>query len=165
MPTRACLADFGLSTLTPSGITGEKTTITTGGTEHFMAPELLDPAKFGKENNRPTHPGDIYAFGMTIYEVLTGRDPFHEFGHRGRRLADDVVDGTRPGKPSAAESIGFGRGTWELVEECWVKDSTERPTTKRVLEHLSSVVPFSTVVDPTILETPLKIGYSYSGTH
>ena len=77
MPAQACLADFGLSTLTPSA-PGEMTTVTTGGTRLCMAPELLAPEKFGKKNSRPTQPADMYAFGMVIYEVLTGRDPFYD---------------------------------------------------------------------------------------
>jgi serine/threonine protein kinase len=53
------------------------TTITAGGTPLYMAPELLDPEKFGKTNSRPTQPADMYAFGMVMYEVLTGFDPFY----------------------------------------------------------------------------------------
>ena len=108
-----------------------------------MAPELLNPAKFGKETRRPTQPGDIHAFGTTVY---------------------DVINGTRPTKPGDAESIGFGGGTWELVEECWMGESTERPKAKDVLARLSSVVAFSAVVGPTILKTPLKMGGGYSET-
>ena len=168
MPARACLADFGLSTLTPSGVPGEMTTVTTGGTLLYMAPELLFPDKFGKKNGRPTQPGDIYAFGMTVYEVLTGLEPFYDrdfFERRGKyQLIDTVLGGARPTKPSDTESIGFGGGTWELVEECWMEESTERPTTERVLAHLSLVVTFSVVVGPTP-KTPRKSDNDSSESH
>ena len=76
-PPRACLADFGLSTLAPDA-RGGTITITTGGTPLYMAPELLCPTEFGTQGDRPTQPADIYALGMVIYEVLTGSQPFYE---------------------------------------------------------------------------------------
>ena len=147
-PPRACLADFGLSTLTPSG-PGETTTATAGGTPLYMAPELLCPTKFGKLSARLTQPADIYALGMVIYEVLSGFPPFHDqmcgvFDHAYR-----VVDGARPPKPDNAEQVGFGDGTWELVEECWSQESTRRPVIERVFTHLTRVAASSTVVSPT----------------
>ena len=48
------------------------TTTTAGDTPLYMAPELLNPGKFGKTNSRPTQPADIYALEMVIYKVLTG---------------------------------------------------------------------------------------------
>ena len=42
-----------------------------------MAPELLYPAKFGLEKGVPSKEGDVYALGMTMYQVLTGQVPFH----------------------------------------------------------------------------------------
>ncbi|KAF9646427.1 kinase-like protein, partial [Thelephora ganbajun] len=151
-PARACLADFGLSTLTPSA-PGGTTTITAGGTPRYMAPELLNPEKFGKTNSRPTKPADIYALGMVIYEVLTGLDPFYDQNPVVYQLAYRVVDGARPTKPSNTEEIGFGSGTWELVKECWKPRSTKRPTIEQVLAHLERVsvpssVPSSQVLPP-----------------
>ncbi|KAF9646428.1 kinase-like protein [Thelephora ganbajun] len=137
-PAQACLADFGLSTLTPSA-PGGTTTITAGGTPLYMAPELLNPEKFGETNSRPTKPADIYALGMVIYEVLTGLDPFYDQNLGTIQLACRVVDGARPTKPGNAEEIGFGSGTWELVKECWKTRSTKRPTIEQVLARLERV--------------------------
>ena len=135
-PARACLADFGLSTLAPNPL-GGATTITAGGTPLYMAPELLDPERFGKKNSRPTKPADMYAFGMVIYEVLSGLDPFHDKKDIAvLSLIRLVVGGTRPTKPGNAEEIGFGNGTWELMKECWKPKSWKRPTIEPVLAHL-----------------------------
>ena len=115
------------------------TTTTAGGTPHFMAPELLDPGKFGKTSSRPTQPADVYALGMVIYEVLTGLDPFHDQQLGKYQVICRVVGGARPTKPDNAEEVGFGSGTWELVKECWREKSTKRPTVKQVLAHLARV--------------------------
>jgi serine/threonine protein kinase len=82
---RACLADFGLSTVTgvathatagasrTSLISNETLmSFTAGGTRRWMSPELLDPERFGvpqSEGDRPTRQSDCYALGMVIYEV------------------------------------------------------------------------------------------------
>lgn len=65
---RAVLADFGLTeTLSGSALT---TMATTGaGTPRWMAPELLYPEEYGFEHSKPSKASDVYAFGMTIYEV------------------------------------------------------------------------------------------------
>ena len=44
-----------------------------GGSIHFMAPELLDPFSFGLDKYTPSKEGDIYAIAMIIYQVRTGR--------------------------------------------------------------------------------------------
>ena len=81
---RACIADFGLSTITgvatqAAGASQESVisndtlmSFTGGGTRRWMSPELLDPERFGipeSEGNRPTRQSDCYALGMVIYEV------------------------------------------------------------------------------------------------
>jgi hypothetical protein len=40
-----------------------------GGTMTFMSPELLQPSKFGRSDSVPTPEGDIYAFGLVIFQV------------------------------------------------------------------------------------------------
>jgi serine/threonine protein kinase len=82
---RACLHDFGLSTITDvathvaAGDSQESLisndslmSFTSGGTYRWMSPELLDPELFGipeSEGDRPTRQSDCYALGMVIYEV------------------------------------------------------------------------------------------------
>ena len=43
---------------------------TPGGTVRWMSPELLDPERFGKSDDRPTKGSDCYALGMVVYEVF-----------------------------------------------------------------------------------------------
>jgi len=79
---RACLADFGLSTVvsverrTVSGATlispaaeASLMSFTPGGTTRWMSPELLDPDQYGLPDSRPTKQSDCYALGMVVYEV------------------------------------------------------------------------------------------------
>jgi serine/threonine protein kinase len=89
---RACLADFGLSTITgvathaaaraslASLISNDTVmSFTTGGTRRWMSPELLNPEMFGipqSEGDRPTRQSDCYALGMVIYEVRVRMSPF-----------------------------------------------------------------------------------------
>jgi len=85
---QACIADFGLSTIT--GVTTHAPesarasldsmdslmSFTGGGTRRWMSPELMDPERFGmpeSEDNRPTRQSDCYALGMVIYEVSVHR--------------------------------------------------------------------------------------------
>jgi len=114
-----------------------------------MAPELLNPDKYGEKTSRPTKPADIYAFGMVIYEVLTGYDPFYDQDLGTLQLVCRVVNGLRPTRPSNAEDIGFGSGTWGLVKECWREKSKKRPTVERVLAYLAGVAASSATVCPS----------------
>jgi len=69
-PPRACLVDFGFMTmvLDPDHPMSCSTELE-GGTMRFMPPELLGPEKFGMKNSKPTTQGDIYAFGLVIFQV------------------------------------------------------------------------------------------------
>ncbi|KAJ7778410.1 kinase-like domain-containing protein [Mycena metata] len=61
----ACLADFGLSTFADAN---PSSTLNQGGSLHWMAPELLDPGRFGTKFCR-TPATDVYAFGCVCLEV------------------------------------------------------------------------------------------------
>ena len=71
---RACLADFGLAVIVEdaSSVDGPPT-LRAGGTIRWMAPEILDPDRYGyvKKARRklPSKCTDIYALGMTILEA------------------------------------------------------------------------------------------------
>ena len=52
-----------------------------------------------------------------------------------------VVEGRHPVKPPYAKSLGFSDELWALVESCWSRSSSERPTAERLLDHLSRTSP------------------------
>ena len=71
---RACLADFGLAVMMEeTSIAEGPNTYKAGGTIRWMAPEILDPDRYGyvgrARRRLPSKSTDIYALGMTILEV------------------------------------------------------------------------------------------------
>ena len=65
-----------------------------------MGPELLLPEKFDLKHSRPTKLSDCYAFGMVIYEVLSGEVPFRHYGRY--VVVAKVLEGERPERPRGA---------------------------------------------------------------
>jgi len=116
----ACLADFGLATVM-HGITTPPTTSTTHsgrGTTRWMAPELFDPERFGRDSCRHTEESDIYALGMVILEIFTGRVPFCDTAMEARVIYS-VTSGRRPERPMAATVLGLSDSIWSVMERCW----------------------------------------------
>ena len=124
------LADFGFTRIATAQVEMlvEKTTAS------FMAPELLFPAKFGLSKEVPSKEADVYVFGMTVYQVLTGKWPF--FPRRETEVMLAVVSGERPPKPENAEGTGMTEVVWELLRECWREDRTTRPSISNILKIL-----------------------------
>ena len=118
------------------------------GTLSHMAPELLYPKKFGLRTCRVSKQADIYAIGMVIYEVLTGRPPFGLERRQHAEIVVRVLEGKRPREPERSEDIGFGGGTWELVQQCWHQDREERPTVEKVSKHFHRVAKTSSIIPP-----------------
>jgi len=113
-----------------------------------MAPELIYPAKFNLPQSKVSREGDIYAFGMVIYEIVTGVRPFGIEGFRPEEVVFVVLDGKRPAKPEDVEAVGFGRAIWDLVEKCWLEDRMQRPKTWDVRLSLSIAASMSSPVPP-----------------
>lgn len=125
----AKLADFGL-TRTQNQATGAAETITMClGTLQWMAPELFNH----EDASRAT---DVYALGMTFFEILDRTVPFGSKNknemHR-LHLAKKKPERTRPPAP------GEPREFWPLILDCIQSISTDRPTTHQVLTRISSM--------------------------
>lgn len=124
------LADFGLLT-----IVSDSTNILTssssalGGTARWMGPELIDPQRFGLENNRPTQASDCYALGMVIYETMSGKPPFHQHGDL--TVFTKVLAGERP-----TRGEGFVDSLWRMLKLCWRARPDNRPRIEGVLRCL-----------------------------
>jgi len=67
---RACLADFDfITTVLEPGRKFLYAAQSVGGAMQLMSPELLELGAFCKENAMSTPQADIYAFGLTIFQV------------------------------------------------------------------------------------------------
>jgi len=100
-----------------------------------MAPELLNPGERDKSPGR-TEYSDIYAFGMVVYEVLTGNFPFHEF--HVWPVVTKVVQGDRPQIPADTPAAAHNSGLWLIVQQCWAGKPSERPTLSAVRQRLTT---------------------------
>ncbi|KAJ7619454.1 kinase-like domain-containing protein [Roridomyces roridus] len=120
----ACLADFGLSVL--ASATASVHASTRAGSPYWMAPELIDPPRFGCRYAR-TPASDIYAFGCVCLELYIGRPPFSEHGEVGALLK--VVNGERAERPAEMVS-GL---LWERITSYWAQIAAKRPLSEVVL--------------------------------
>ena len=102
------------------------------GTGFFRAPEILQACKDGSvEHSRRklfTKKADIYSYGMTCYEILTGKLPFE--GHP----IDDfdlVLNGHRPKIPEHVDD-------WvrQLLTRCWEANRKARPSFREIVDLL-----------------------------
>jgi hypothetical protein len=100
------------------------------GTRFFMSPEVLQGIrnKIPLVNLEVSKATDVYGFGMTCYEVLTGKLPFE--GHSIRDY-DTVINGCRPELPEYVDD--WAR---ELLHKCWHSDPAQRPTFEEILNIL-----------------------------
>jgi len=128
------LADFGFTRVTTISV---RMSSEEQGTASFMAPELLLSEKFGLEKGVPSKEADIYALGMTVYQVMTGKWPFYP--KREAEVMHAVIAGERPPKPENAEEIGMTEVLWELLVECWREDRTERPIIAEILGRFCDI--------------------------
>jgi len=134
---RACLADFGLARIMfdPKSGFATVTASSSVGTIRWMAPELLDPDRFGMEDGNPTKCTDIYALAMVVLQVLTGRIPF--YGIKEHSIGYKVIIGDRPPRPSADSATGITDNVWRMMESCWHQDRKQRMDISTVLKILN----------------------------
>ncbi|KAF8174708.1 kinase-like domain-containing protein [Mycena galopus ATCC 62051] len=128
----ACLADFGLSIFSDATAT---TSTTRAGSLYWMAPELLDPERFGLKFVR-TPATDVYAFGCVCIELYTGRPPFSNLPAPAALMK--VLNGERPEKPYGPPTMSHT--LWEHVMEFWA-DSHTRPSTQFVVQNMVWPIP------------------------
>jgi len=109
---RTLLFDFGLT------VSIESASVTKGrrtGTASYMAPELIKRA-------RTDHRTDIYSFGVTMYETLTGVKPFGGSGtiEKMIQLLNAEPRNPRELNPDISEEVA------EIVLKCLAKDPDKR---------------------------------------
>ncbi|KAH7334684.1 kinase-like domain-containing protein [Rhizoctonia solani] len=134
----ARLADFGSATLDEYRTLLFTSTLTELPCSiRFAAPEILD-----ESSQKHTAQSDIYALGMTILQILTGKPPYAEMSNR--RVLANVFRGVFPPKPELDGIIRrqYAKDElWNLLLRCWKHDPNLRPTATVIKRTVSICFP------------------------
>jgi serine/threonine protein kinase len=118
------VSDFGLSSI--SCVTLCSATMaaqvmqsrSTGLSLWYSPPELLDNCI-----SKKAKAGDVYAFGIILFEILTGHYPYLVSQYD--VVLKNVLEGRRPLLP---KGVQLPQGTQELMSSCWDADPAARPS-------------------------------------
>ncbi|KAH8796251.1 kinase-like domain-containing protein [Flagelloscypha sp. PMI_526] len=115
-------------------ITSLNTTLTGGikGTLNWMAPEVMFPSETTPVESNLSR--DIYAFGCTILEIMTGQRPFAD-EPQGMVLLK-VYTGERPSAPSPDI---LPSTLWSIIENAWKQESSQRLISDDLVSQLTAV--------------------------
>jgi serine/threonine protein kinase len=131
------------------------------GTRFFRAPKILQACKDGTASWKSevfSTTADAYSFGMTCYEILTGKLPFEDYPFSVSTLIDLVINQhLRPEVPKYVENWAC-----ELLRMCWQCDPIARPSFGEILDLLSTN---STIVRRREDERILEYGQNYRNWH
>ena len=121
------VADFGIArVLERNRNSNEDSQVQLAGTWNYVSPEQT-------EGKRPSVADDIYSFGATLFELLSGRPPFI-----GDNLDEQVLCQPVPSLSSFRTSMDEDRdpvpSDWAgVIEACLAKDPTDRPDSIRAV--------------------------------
>uniref|UniRef100_A0A0E0KET0 Protein kinase domain-containing protein n=1 Tax=Oryza punctata TaxID=4537 RepID=A0A0E0KET0_ORYPU len=119
------VADFGLSKM-------KQATLVSGGmrgTLPWMAPELLTMS-----GTKVSEKIDVYSFGIVMWEILTGEDPYDGM-HYGGVIGGILNNTLRPPVPPSCNL------EWrKLMEQCWSTEPARRPSFTEVATRLRSML-------------------------
>lgn len=119
-PTLPKLLDFGIAGLTSEGLTSGRGAAVTLHGELVGSPAYMSPEQARGE--RPAPAADIYALGVLLYEMCTGRRPF-EAAHPVQILSLQLDQ--EPPPPSTIRPIPAA--VEEVILRCLAKRPEDRP--------------------------------------
>lgn len=122
------LSDFGLAKKISMGDKGPDQR-KLSGTPYFMAPELF----IGK----PATPrSDVYAVGISMFYMLTGKFPFskNKIALLAEQHKNDPIPDVRSLAPETSDEIS------DLLFACLAKDRRDRPNSDELLDRTASIL-------------------------
>jgi serine/threonine-protein kinase len=112
------IADFGIAAFVPTGA-GE---ILLAGTPAFMAPGLF-------HHKQPSIQSDLYALGILLYEVATGREPFDGVPADGLQAVAELT-------PPSVLCPDIEPALERAILQCLEKDAGRRPESAKAVAAL-----------------------------
>ncbi|KAH0830425.1 kinase-like domain-containing protein [Lanmaoa asiatica] len=134
------LSDFGLTQVL-NDVVGKPAMVILTNTSavRWHAPELADG-----EDTAPTMASDVFAFGMSVLELLTMKPPY---SHRRRDVSvlHDLIQGVLPHRPEEPEAAPWmSDELWEALNKCWKWNPEERMLAKELSPCLEQASESST---------------------
>ncbi|WIA19684.1 hypothetical protein OEZ85_005612 [Tetradesmus obliquus] len=123
------VTDFTMTRQLDPGQTHASTT--TLGTITHVAPEVLLSGK-------QTKAGDVYSFGMLIWEVLHGRSPYSDCHHEVEIMERVLVKQGRPAWDPAACTSSPQLAS--LAAQCWASVASQRPSFEAICAALQQLL-------------------------
>ncbi|KAG9302851.1 hypothetical protein G9A89_009628 [Geosiphon pyriformis] len=108
----------------------------------YIPPKVLRGEKF-------TSAGDIYSFALLLWELVTGKPPFHDYSHD-NILIMAILNGARPKitSPLIPPSIA------EIIKKCWDPNPKDRPTLEELLDMFRGSIGEESIDEESIGEGP-----------
>jgi len=116
---RIKVADFGLARIKEDNVT-----MTRCGTPAWTAPEVIRGEHY-------TESADVYSFGIVMWEVLTGKQPYA--GCNFMNVTINILEGKRPLVPSDCPT-----DFEQMMTSCWKAKPKKRPSMDDVLKFLDA---------------------------
>lgn len=116
------IIDFGMSKILDPGSTINMSMY--GGTVSYMAPEIFDGGDFA-------YPVDMYAYGVTVYELICGRPAYDKRFVMGK-IMNNVVAGIRPKFIHLKCPDEFEK----FIDNCWCQAPESRLTAEEAYNEL-----------------------------
>lgn len=129
------VCDFGLAHMKSHG-NRQQGSYGATGTPLWMAPEVL--------MNKPyDESADMYSFGIVLWELVTGSDPFKDITTYSSLLDRVVTGGERPEIPDNCPSK-----LKALIKACWDQDPKRRPSFEKIIPLFDEIIVDSIIKDP-----------------
>jgi len=140
---RAVLTDFGASRMDSLSSGYSTSGCRVVGSMQWLAVEF-----FPLDDSPPpahTMETDVWAFGMTVYELLVKNRPYYHIRNP-CSVMWIIAKGGLPKKPEFSEGpsdLRIEEFMWSLCNDCWKKDPKSRPTMNdlelRIREEIDSI--------------------------
>mmetsp|Transcript_32391 Transcript_32391/g.84786 ORF Transcript_32391/g.84786 Transcript_32391/m.84786 type:complete len:339 (+) Transcript_32391:1-1017(+) len=100
----------------------------------WVSPEVIAPGSDGKAKRHFSHKSDVWAFGITMYEIFTAAEtPYSRVTDprytadgpmRNKNVKKFVLDGHRLECPDECDSVFFD----QVIKPCWAERPKNRPS-------------------------------------
>ncbi|KFK35100.1 hypothetical protein AALP_AA5G235500 [Arabis alpina] len=124
------VADFGISKLlvVKTTVKKDKPTTSLGSSWRYMAPEVYRKEECDTKV-------DVFSFALILQEMIEGCVPFHL--KEESEIPKAYNEDERPPFNAPIKSYPFGLR--ELIEDCWDKEASKRPTFREIITSLELI--------------------------